>query len=248
MENYNLCWNEFENCAGATIKTLWSDNVFTDVTLVSDDQKQIAAHKVIIGSCSTFFRAILNSSQSKNLFIYLKGVNYNALDSILRFMYLGQTTVAHEKLDEFLTAAKELKVRGLHENLSSQSSTKQPQTNVYQTETPIPEKQARFVNVKTELDGRSGNELVLVKNDSDISADETYKQVALLQTDWQVVDNKHKCEECDYSTKNVHDLRRHKLMKHEGYRPQQCDKCDYRAYQTSDIRKHILRRHAGLKN
>ena len=52
MDKYNLCWNEFENCASATIKTLWSDNAFTDVTLVCDDDKQIAAHKVILGSSS----------------------------------------------------------------------------------------------------------------------------------------------------------------------------------------------------
>ena len=117
MDKYNLCWNEFENCASATIKTLWSDNAFTDVTLVCDDDKQIAAHKVILGSSSSFFRKILHANQYKHLFIYLKGIGYNELTSLLRFMYLGQTEVEHDDLDKFMNAAKELKVRGLHENL-----------------------------------------------------------------------------------------------------------------------------------
>ena len=43
---------------------------FNDVTLVSDDQKQIQSHKVVLSACSSFFKPILqNNSHSHPLIL-----------------------------------------------------------------------------------------------------------------------------------------------------------------------------------
>ena len=75
-EKFNLSWNEFENCASKTVKDLLSDQDFTDVTLVCDEDKQIKAHKVILGSCSSLFANILKSNPHPHPLLYLSGIRF----------------------------------------------------------------------------------------------------------------------------------------------------------------------------
>ena len=54
---------------------------------------------------------ILINNPHQHPLIYLKGIKYESLKLILRFMYLGETKVSEEELQSFLTAAEELKVK-----------------------------------------------------------------------------------------------------------------------------------------
>ena len=47
-ESFNLSWSNFESAALQTVQNLFSDTELVDVTLASDDDKQIKAHKVIL--------------------------------------------------------------------------------------------------------------------------------------------------------------------------------------------------------
>ena len=246
MDKYNLCWNDFENSAGATIKTLWSDTAYTDVTLVTDDEKQILAHKVIIGSSSSFFRKILLGNPNKHMFIYLKGIGYNELTSILRFMYLGQTEVGQESLDKFMNAAQELKIRGLHEKVE-----KVNYQTPYRVESVNQDVQKKEEVAKDKCNDKSGTEMsceVLYVVDKEKCLEEDVEDDKRLVTndftrDPDVEIKKYSCTHCAYQTNYPHDLRRHRQIKHEGFKPFKCDICEYRAVQTSDVKKHKLRKH-----
>ena len=111
-EKFNLEWNEFESHASLAIKDLFSRNEFTDVTLVSEDNKQFSAHKVVLSGSSPFFQRILLSNPHQHPLIYLKGIKHGDLKSILSFIYLGQTEVCQDDLDVFMDTAKELEVKG----------------------------------------------------------------------------------------------------------------------------------------
>ena len=50
---------------------------FTDVTLATEDDKQIIAHKVIVSSGSEFFRNLLIKNPHKNPLTYLKGIKHD---------------------------------------------------------------------------------------------------------------------------------------------------------------------------
>ena len=117
----NILHQEFEGFTGSTFKVLFSDQDFTDVTLVCNEDKQMKAHKVILSSSSLLLRRILLKNPHQNPLIYLKGVDYQNLQSIIQFMYLGQIEIAHEDLQQFIDTAKELEVNGLtdveYENL-----------------------------------------------------------------------------------------------------------------------------------
>jgi len=60
--------------------------------------------------------------------IYLRGIKYEDLQSILDFMYFGEVNIAQEKLNSFLAVAEELRVKGLSPNEGSlgENSTKRP--------------------------------------------------------------------------------------------------------------------------
>ena len=83
-----------------------------DVTLVCENE-QINAHKVIISSCSPFFRNILTRNPHKNPLLYLKGVHFADMKSVLDFMYHGEVSVSQENLNNFLSVAEDLQVKGL---------------------------------------------------------------------------------------------------------------------------------------
>ena len=109
-ERYELSWKEFDQCTSQSFRNHFNKDDFSDVTLACDDDKQIKSHKMILSACSPFFQKILINNPHQHPLIYLKGIKYESLKLILRFMYLGETKVSEEELQSFLTAAEELKV------------------------------------------------------------------------------------------------------------------------------------------
>ena len=111
-EKFCLKWNDFEHNVSSSFNDLREEKDFFDVTLVCDNN-QIEAHKVIIGACSPFFRTILRRNPHQHPLLYLKGVLYDDLVSVLNFMYRGEVNIAQEQLNSFLAVAEDLKVKGL---------------------------------------------------------------------------------------------------------------------------------------
>jgi len=125
-EKFCLRWNDFESNISTAFRELRDDKDFFDVTLACDDE-QIQAHKVILSACSPFFRGVLRRNPHAHPLLYLKGVKFSDLQSVLNFMYHGEVNVAQEELNSFLAVAEELRVKGLTQNNqggSSSSSTK----------------------------------------------------------------------------------------------------------------------------
>merc|ERR1712086_118784 len=122
-EKFCLRWNDFENNISGAFRELREDKDFFDVTLACDDE-QLQAHKVILSACSPFFKSILRRNRHEHPLLYLKGVKYTDLLSVLNFMYHGEVIVAQEELNSFLAVAEDLKVKGLTQNNSDTSNNK----------------------------------------------------------------------------------------------------------------------------
>ena len=120
-EKFCLRWNDFENNISSSFQELREDKDFFDVTLACDDN-QLQAHKVILSACSPFFRSVLKKNPHQHPLLYLKGVKYEDIVSVLNFMYHGEVNVAQEELNSFLAVAEDLQVKGL-----TQKNDKQPQ-------------------------------------------------------------------------------------------------------------------------
>jgi len=122
-EKFCLRWNDFENNISNAFKELRDDKDFFDITIACDDE-QIQAHKVILSACSPFFRNVLRRNPHQHPLLYLKGVRYVDLQSVMNFMYHGEVNVAQEELNTFLAVAEDLKVKGLTQNNTSDNEEK----------------------------------------------------------------------------------------------------------------------------
>ena len=110
-------WNEFDTNIREYFKNLRdSENLF-DVTLVTEDEKQIKAHRLILAAGSQFFSDIFLKNDDANMLIYLKGIRITQLENIVDFIYNGEASIMQEDLKEFLANGKELKLKGFQEEL-----------------------------------------------------------------------------------------------------------------------------------
>ena len=109
--NLNISSQQLETNAGSSFKELYGERDLSDVTLVCSDGHQIKAHKVILGSSSPVFKNIFKTNNCSS--IYLHGVNFDHMESIVKFIYLGQTKINQSSIDDFLIVARDLKVKGL---------------------------------------------------------------------------------------------------------------------------------------
>ena len=124
-EKFSLKWNDFESNLSSAFTELREDKELFDVTLVCDTN-QIEAHKVVISACSPFFRRILKRNQHSHPLLYLKGVPYTDLVSVLNFMYQGEVSVGQDHLNAFLATAEELEVKGLTEGSGGAGTSSAP--------------------------------------------------------------------------------------------------------------------------
>ena len=109
-----LKWNDFEQKISSSFRDIRRDSEFFDVTLCCNNGEDIIqAHKLILAACSPLLKKILNLQANQNQpFLYLKGVGIRELEAILNFMYYGEANVEQDLLDNFLTLAEELEVKG----------------------------------------------------------------------------------------------------------------------------------------
>jgi len=145
-EKFCLKWNDFESNISGAFKDIRDAKDFFDVTLACDDD-QLQAHKVILSACSPFFRNILKRNPHQHPLLYLKGVKYSDLQSVLNFMYHGEVNVAQDELNSFLAVAEELRVKGLTQNNGSQSantkSSSSSSSHHQAPKSPTPSKSSR---------------------------------------------------------------------------------------------------------
>ena len=113
MDKFCLKWNDFQANVTSSFRKLRTADDFYDVTLVSDDQKQATAHKIVLSASSEYFKNILKSNKHSHPMICLAGVNSNEMNSILDYIYNGEVQICQENLDKFLDVAQRFHIEGL---------------------------------------------------------------------------------------------------------------------------------------
>ena len=101
-KKFNLKWEDFQPHITNSYTLLRNDSKFCDVTLVSDDQKQISAHKVVLSACSEYFDNILSNNNHKHPLLCLDGVTNEDLRNIVDYIYCGEIEIHKRKLKDFL--------------------------------------------------------------------------------------------------------------------------------------------------
>ena len=116
-EKYTLNWDTFSEHLQLMFKDLYQEGRYTDVTLVSDDQTQFKAHKIVLSACSPVFKTIIDSNPSQHPLIYLRGIQSYEMESISQFMYLGETRFYIKRMEEFIKVAQDLEVKEISDGM-----------------------------------------------------------------------------------------------------------------------------------
>ena len=135
-------WNDFGTNVTKSFDRLRDQEAFYDVTLVSDDQKKLSAHKVILSSGSEYFRNILTShTRHPHPLLCLDGVSFTELNYIIEYIYRGEVRVGQTDIVKFLKLAQKFGIEGILQDdnqrvefndSSAKSATSQgPSTDVF---------------------------------------------------------------------------------------------------------------------
>ena len=110
---YNLKWKEFKNAVSTSFGSLRADKELCDVTLVSDQEQHVSAHKVVLSTSSKFFKSLFSKISGPTPVVYLGGVDTKNLNYVLDYIYIGEVQLLHEDVDHFLENARKFKIHGL---------------------------------------------------------------------------------------------------------------------------------------
>merc|ERR1712179_337790 len=196
------------------------DQIHFDVTLATDDDFHIQAHKIIISSGSHFFNKILVKTKSPYTCIYLKGIKKAELKHVIDFLYNGETNIAQDELEHFLEASHELQIKGLEKYVKNQ-------------ELIIEEKPA--MDVKDEM-----------KEDSLTSSSILDIQIeAKLEVMMEKNEGMWKCNNCGKTAKDKSLLKRH-VETHIQDVQLTCHHCKKVSSTRTQLKGHIANMHSGI--
>ena len=238
--NLNINWDDFESCAANTFKDLLGETDFADVTLVSDDLQKVEVHKVILGASSSKFKTMLQQTGKREPLIYLSGVSYKEMRSLIDFMYLGQTEICQEDLAHFLDIAAKFDVKGLAEYDKQDDSQIEKEKHRFEVESvlPIPEiPEPQTVNLAPFETIEKNFEFKKEKTEPNPETSFSKSKASSCEMFY--------CEGCDYKTNRPHNLKVHRRAQHEGVKLP-CDKCEARFSYQHSLSTHIKTKHSGI--
>ena len=117
MEQFNLNWHTYNDHLREMMQNLMQSNESTDVTLMCEDKTKFKAHKFVLNACSPVFQSIISDLPQRDPIIYLRGIHSQEIKSILQFMYLGQATFFHDRMNDFLNVAKSLEIKEISKDV-----------------------------------------------------------------------------------------------------------------------------------
>ena len=244
-ETYQLDWKTFPNHLVSTFKDLGGIKEFADVTLVSDDQIQTPAHKVVLSACSPVLRSLLVNNPHSHPLLYLRGIKQIELQAILKFMYFGETQISEDRIDEFLTVARDLEFKEIS-NKQDENGT--PEKNILSPQ--LEEKVEEAISEKGEIYPESieineKEEKIEAYQDIDfdgILTNALERKTTIRRITRSGSGKRFKCDKCEATYGKGRSLRTHKQVKHEG-KTFDCEICGIGYSDPSSLRQHRRKVH-----
>ena len=224
-EMYTVTWHSHQDYLREIMRGMMTSEDFTDVTLVTDDKKTLKAHRNILSACSPVFKNILQMEINKSHpVIYLRGIQYLEIESILQYIYLGEAKFHEERMNEFLSVSKSLEIQELSKDVEIDKPQIDPshQNQEYVT---------KAENVEHNNITEVKQEYILESNEEESKNREIIK-----------LGSKFQCSQCDKLFSNNKSVHRHIRSVHEGVK-YACNQCDHQATQQSNLKTHIKRKH-----
>ena len=244
-EKFCLKWNDFSSNASKSFGNFRNEEYLHDVTLVSDDQYQISAHKLVLSASSDYFKNIFKSNKHSNTFLCLDGISSTDLDNILDYIYDGEVQIYQDHLDRFLSVAQRLKLQGL---LSELKEEKEDEKKLNPNFNP-PSTKKKPNKVKTRQPETLADNSFIQENNQMQELD----KIDLIDIDQKLTENmeknpsgKYSCKICSKTNLDKTNMKYHVESHMEGL-SFRCDICGKELRSRLSFRLHQYRQHR-LKN
>ena len=233
-EKFNLKWNDFKSTVLQSFKSIRADKDFLNVTLVTDDEVQMEAHKVILAASSPFLANILKKSPHKHPLIYLSGISSINLNLILDYVYFGEVQLLQEQLDDFLLASSKLKISGLTGNENNEEY--EDEKDVLQ-DTLNETQEKEYLVQKPSMQPRRERPHIVAKS-SNSEGDTSIEELNLLLAEkMEKIDGIYTCKVCQKTSKDKTNLGKHIESHLEGL-CFSCNECSQQFRSRMALRHH----------
>uniref|UniRef100_A0A182PEI4 BTB domain-containing protein n=1 Tax=Anopheles epiroticus TaxID=199890 RepID=A0A182PEI4_9DIPT len=88
----------------AALYAAQQSEVMVDVTICCENRK-LRAHKLVLAMGSPFFRSVFDECATPHPVVALRSVNYEELELLIKFLYVGEVYVQHKRVRSLVNAA-----------------------------------------------------------------------------------------------------------------------------------------------
>ena len=222
-QNFSIKRKDFLLDTSAFFRLFRDEDYLQDVTLVTDDQTHISAHKLVLSASSDYFKGIFMKNKHQHPLLCLQGISDQELTKVLDYIYNGEVTIPEDNIDNFMNVAKRLILKGLAPDEDV------PITKIENTQEEIDEIQSvRIEDVKSlKMDGDK-TRMIQNGRGKPSKHEEIDKQlVDLIETS---ADGSFNCTMCEKKDKVRQRLIKH-IETHLSGLSYQCSECD-KSYST----------------
>ena len=245
-ESVNLSRDSFETHNSKLLEYLWNYGNFTDITLATNDKKELKVHKAVVSSASKLFQNILNPNSDQTVHVIVDDVEHKYLDMVLKFIYLGWCDVGQEDISEFLATGKALGINDLKIEHNEEPTIKDEVLfcddlyieDIKPSDEVLSTIRGQDKNRSNPLDYEHSEESTK-KKESDV------KNIRVVRKKEMV--GKFRCKVCGSTYLQLGGLNQHIMSKHEG-KTYDCEKCDYKGTQPGSLREHKRVKHLQAKH
>ena len=252
-DKFSLKWNEFQSNASKSFRTIRNEDYLNDVTLVSDDLKQVSAHKLVLSACSAYFKQIFKNSKFPNFHhqvLCLEGVSSEDLECILQYIYNGEVEIYQKDLSKFLSIAQRFKLDGLLEVQNPEEDIIGYKEDVLK-ETPTAQSKNKRLSVKKEQSEES-LDFPIKSNDSMGSLTKSKSSSEYHDIDEKLYENmtslgegKYECKICSKMMPHKTKMKLHVETHMEGL-SFPCDSCSQTFRSRYNLSYHKIKYHKPL--
>ena len=231
-------------------------------------------NKLVLATFSRFFSDIFSkTSSNENLTLYLKGIKYKQLITLMSFMYSGSIEIPEREVQAVLSAAQVLRLDGFYqdeiniadvgsqtnkvgknntdriagEERPDEASQQQQTTHVSRIQTT-----EYFVNneqmetrIKEERSKKKSSEKKTLRDIAEKENLSNSFDITEETCDVSIKDRaRFSCSECGSSYASPGALMNHRRGKHEG-RVFRCDRgdCGFSSDQAGNLKTHVIKKH-----
>ena len=262
--------SDFPLHCSSLLESAFSKSDYHDVTLISDDEKFIKTHKLVLAGNSEYFRNILQTfNNQQQPFIVLKGINHDILESLIKFMYFGKTSLSQNSVSRFVETANFLKIRGLIEEpevegIEENHQAHKEDNNVDESQETIPEDITEPENdiqqIQDILLAKQSEPIEIVLEDEEEKEDQENKDATIDDLEDDIVElvesadieaqgdteevESHFCDKCDFESAHADEYAEH--IRTEHVNDIKCKECDDYVPDLLSLKEHMMNTHNGI--